>query len=117
MSLSNVFNIKKNWKLITVLVIALFVSLIAADPSFAASTSQVQSKLDSAFTAIKSVLTGIIVIIGIIAGQKVIAKALPGLDDPHVKNEMWKSLGTVGLAVGAGAAIVWIFPWIWSLFT
>lgn len=83
----------------------------------AASTSQVRSKLNSGFTAIQGVLTGVVVIIGVIAAIKIFIRFMPSLDDPHMKNEMWKAIGGVGVAVGGAAAAVWIVPWIFKLFT
>jgi len=91
--------------------------LIVPDISFAAdSTSQVSTRLNKGVKAIQTVLTGIVVVVGIVAALKIIIKHLPGIDDPHVKNEMWKSLGGVLLAVGAAAAVIWLLPWIYSLF-
>lgn len=81
-----------------------------------ATTAQVKSKLKTGVTAIQSVLTGLVVVVGIIATQKIVVKHLPSIDDPHVKNEMWKAIGGVMLAVIGGAALIWIVPWIYSLF-
>lgn len=90
--------------------------ILLPEASFAASTGQVKSKLNSGFTAIQGVLTGIVVVIGVIAAIKIFLKYMPSLDDPHSKNEMWKSIGGVGVAVGGAAAAVWLVPWIFSLF-
>lgn len=100
-----------------VLAFAAGLFLIVPDISFAAeSTSSVQSKLNKGIKAIQTVLTGIVVVVGIVAALKIVIKHLPGIDDPHVKNEMWKSIGGVLLGIGAAAAIIWILPWIYSLF-
>lgn len=85
--------------------------------SLATSTTQVQTKLNSGFRAIQTVLTGIAVIVAVVAAIKVFVKAMPALDDPVVKNEMWKSIGGVGVAVGGAAAAVWIVPWIFNIFS
>lgn len=111
------YNLPKYIKPIGIFAIACALFLIVPDISFAASsTSQVQSKLNKGITAIQGVLTGIVVIIGIVAALKIISKHLPGIDDPHVKNEMWKSLANVLYALGAAAAVIWIGPWVYSLF-
>lgn len=91
--------------------------VIAPKVSYAASTGQVKTKLNSGFTQIQGVLTGVVVIIGVIAAIKIFIKYMPSLDDPHSKNEMWKSIGGVFIAVGGAAACVWILPWVYSLFT
>lgn len=84
---------------------------------FAASDpGQAASKLNAGFTAIQVVITGIIVIVGIIAGSKITVAKLPSVDDPHVKNELIKGLGTVGGCVAAGGALTWIVPWVFGLF-
>lgn len=107
-----------NWKAISILAFAFLMCIVSPEIGFAAGdTGAVQTKLDSAGTAIKSVLTGIVVLVGIIAALKILIKHLPSIDDPHVKNEMWKSIGGVLAAVGAGAALIWIIPWVYSLFT
>ncbi|MGG3662995.1 CagC family type IV secretion system protein [Bacillus gobiensis] len=105
-----------NWKAIAVMAFVLVAFLAVPDIGFAASTGQVQSKIRSGVTAIQTVLTGIVVVVGIAAAIKIVVKHLPGIDDPHVKNEMWKSIGGVLAAIGAAAALIWIIPWIYSLF-
>jgi hypothetical protein len=105
------------WKTIAVLAYVYFIFLIAPEIGLAAeTTASVQSKIKTGTTAIQTVLTGIVVVVGIVAALKIVVKHLPGIDDPHVKNEMWKSIGGVLIAVGAAAALVWIIPWIYSLF-
>lgn len=85
--------------------------------AFAQNTGEVQRKLHQAGTAIQGVVIGLAVVVGIIAAGKVVIKALPNLDDPHVKEGMWKSVGAIFLGVGAVAAATWICPWIFSLFS
>lgn len=113
------FSIKKlenvNLKGIIIFAFTCFMFLLTPEISFA-STGEVQSKLSTGATAIQTVLTGIVAVVGIVAALKIVVKHLPGLDDPHVKNEMWKSIGAVLLAVAAGAALVWLVPWMYSLF-
>lgn len=117
MSLINKMSNPLFLKIVGTLAFALALLLIGPDLSFAAtSTSTVQSKLKSGTTAIQTVLTGVVVVIGIIACLKIIIKHAPNLDDPHTKNEMWKSLGGVAVAMAAGAAVVWLMPWFYGLF-
>ncbi|MCM3603124.1 CagC family type IV secretion system protein [Robertmurraya korlensis] len=108
---------KESIKAITILAFSCFMFLIAPEIGFAAeSTSSVQTKLKSGATAFQTVLTGIVVVVGIAAALKIVVKHLPGIDDPHVKNEMWKSIGGVLAAIAASAALIWIIPWVYSLF-
>lgn len=64
----------------------------------------------------KKIKNSLVVVVGVIAALKVIISKLPSLDDPHVKNEMWKSIGTIGLAVAVGGSLVWVIPWVYGLF-
>jgi hypothetical protein len=93
------------------------ISLINAIPVFATSdAATVTDKVNEGLVVIRGVLTGIIVVVGVIAALKVMISKLPSLDDPHVKNEMWKSVGTIGLAVAVGGSLVWLIPWVYGLF-
>lgn len=108
---------KETLKSLAFLAVATFMLLIAPEIGFAAeSTDTVQTKLKSGATAFQTVLTGIVVVVGIAAALKIVVKHLPGIDDPHVKNEMWKSIGGVLMAIAASAALIWIIPWVYSLF-
>lgn len=105
------------FKSFALLAFACFMSFVAPEMGFAAnSTSQVQTKLNEGAKAFQTVLTGIVVVVGIAAALKIVVKHLPGIDDPHVKNEMWKSIGGVLAAIGGAAALIWIIPWVYSLF-
>lgn len=106
--------IKKTSKITLALGFLYFILL--PEVSFAASTSQVKTKLNSGFMAIQGVMTGIVVVVGVIAAVKIFITYMPSLNDPHSKNEMWKSIGNVGYGVGGAAAMVWIIPWVYSLF-
>ncbi|MFF8391728.1 CagC family type IV secretion system protein [Streptomyces sp. NPDC015501] len=117
----NMLSIKKfenvNWKSIFLVAFACLVFMLLPDSSFAAeTTSSIQTKLKNAATAVQTILTAIVVIVGIAAALKIIVKHLPTIDDPHTKNEMWKALGGVLAAVAASAAIIWLAPWVYSLF-
>ncbi|GAF66455.1 hypothetical protein BTS2_3356 [Bacillus sp. TS-2] len=113
---SNISLKKWDWIALTILPLMLLALIFVPDISLAATTAQVQNKLRSGVTAIQLVLSGVVVIIAIVAGLKIISKHLPGIDDPHTKNEMWKSLANVGYAVAGAAALIWILPWVYNLF-
>jgi len=92
-------------------------SIISSKTVLAVSDAgTVTSKVNQGLAIIQGILTGIIVVVGVIAALKVIISKLPSLDDPHVKNEMWRSVGTTGLAVAVGGALVWFIPWVYGLF-
>jgi hypothetical protein len=93
------------------------ISILNTMPLMAASdAATVTNKVNQGLTIIRGVLTGIIVVVGVIAALKIVISKLPSLDDPHVKNEMWRSVGAVALAVGLGGALVWLIPWVYGLF-
>lgn len=105
-------------KCIAIVAIAFLFSYLGPQIGFAAApnTNTVTKKLTDGVKAFQTVLTGIVVVVGIAASLKIVVKHLPSIDDPHVKNEMWKSIGGVLAAVGAGAILVWALPWVYSLF-
>lgn len=93
------------------------ISIINSLPVLAGSNeATVTAKINQGLAVIQGVLTGIIVVVGVIAALKVIISKLPSLDDPHVKNEMWKSIGAIGLAIAIGGSLVWLIPWVYGLF-
>jgi len=93
------------------------VSLLNSRLVLAASdAATVTTKVNQGLLVIRGVLSGIIVVVGVIAALKVVISKLPSLDDPHVKNDMWRSLGTIGLAVAVGGSLVWLIPWVYGLF-
>lgn len=77
---------------------------------------EVQNKLNTGLTSIKVIITSIIAIVGVIAAAKIVISKLPSLDDPHMKNEMWRGIGMVGAAVATGGALTWLIPWVYGLF-
>lgn len=108
--------IKKHWMLLLTFAAVLVISTCIPEVGqAAASTGQVKAKLNKAIVAVSSVLTGIVVAVGVVAAIKIVVKHLPAYDDPHQRNEMWKSLGGVLVGVGAGAAVSWIVPWGFAL--
>ncbi|KYD11473.1 hypothetical protein B4102_2201 [Heyndrickxia sporothermodurans] len=105
------------WKSFALIAFACFLYFVAPHMGLAAeTTASVQTKIKKGTTGFQTVLTGIAVAVGIVASLKIVIKHLPGIDDPHTKNEMWKSIGNVILAVAAAAALIWIVPWVYALF-
>lgn len=82
-----------------------------------ASAGQVQFKLTNATNVVKGVLTALVVLVGICAAFFIIIKRMPSADDPHEKNEVFKSVGRVCALVVLADALIWLLPWIYSLFT
>lgn len=90
------------------------ISLVVAEPSFAADPG---SKIENGLRKVQGFLTGIVAMVGICAGIWIVIKKMPGIDDPMVKNEMFRGVGMVLAAVAVGAALVWLVPWVFQLFT
>ena len=101
-------------KLITVGTTVL-VTISQAQMVFAADAKEVQEKVNNALTTIQGILTGVIVAIGICVSLWTIIKGMPNMSNPHEKNEVYKSLGSIWALVALGGAIVWLVPWIYSL--
>ena len=74
------------------------------------------AKIEQGLQKVQTFLTGIIVAVGICAGVWIVIKKLPGIDDPMVKNEMFRGVGMVLAGVGVGAALVWLVPLVYNLF-
>lgn len=111
-----VLNLVSN-KYIKLFSFALFASLllfIVPEVGFA-NDALVEQKIKKGATSIQWVLTGIVTIVGICVALWIVVKSLPTISDPHAKNEMWKSIGNVFIAVGAAAAFVWLIPWFFGL--
>jgi len=99
-------NIKRSLVAAYVMVAISFINTI---PVFATSHAGiVTSKLNQELIVIREILIGIIVVVGVIAAIKVMRSKLPSLDDLHIKNEMWKNIGTIGLEVAVGVFLVWL---------
>lgn len=90
--------------------------LLTPEVVYGAEASDVQARLTSAGSTIQSLLTGLIVIVGICVALWIIIKRMPSADDPQEKSEVYKAVGRVLGLVAIGAAIVWIVPWVYSLF-
>lgn len=82
-----------------------------------ASANVVGGQIEAGFNQIQTVLTGLVVIVGVCAGIWIILKKLPGIDDPHTKNEMFRGVGYVLGGVATAAALIWLVPWVFNLFS
>lgn len=97
--------------------LTLVICLVVTPEIVFASVGQVQAKLTNAANVVKGVLTALVVLVGICAALFIIIKRMPSADDPHEKNEVFKSVGRVCALVGLAAAVIWLLPWVYSLFT
>jgi hypothetical protein len=103
-------------KLQPILLFTAIVLCLYAIPEHAFAAGEIEAKVKEGLKQIQSFLTGIVVIVGICVGVWIIIKKLPGVDDPHTKNEMFRGVGMALAGVGLASALVWIVPWIYSLF-
>lgn len=93
-------------------------TLFNAKTAFAAADGgEVEEKVTDAANQVQGILTGLIVTVGICVAIFIILKRLPSADDPREKSEVFKSVGRVIGMVALAAAIVWILPWVYNLFT
>ena len=92
-------------------------TLLAATPVLAASGSEVQSKISKALQTIQGILTGIVVLAGICVALWIIIKRMPDADDPREKSEVYHAVGRVAGLVALSAAVIWLLPWFYSLFS
>ncbi|MCI3027542.1 CagC family type IV secretion system protein [Desemzia sp. C1] len=81
-----------------------------------AAAGDIQGRISGALTTVQSVLTGIVVLVGIVVGLWIVIKRMPSADDPQEKNEVYKAIGRVLGLVAISAALVWVVPWVYSLF-
>ena len=81
-----------------------------------ADATQVEAKLQSAGNIVQSLLTGLVVLVGVCVALFIIIKRLPQADNPHEKNEVYQAIGRVAGLVALAAAIVWLLPWVYGLF-
>jgi hypothetical protein len=92
------------------------VLLLTAVPEQAFAAANIQAKVNEGLKQIQTLLTGIVVTVGIIVALWIIIKKLPGIDDPHNKNDMFRGVGMALAGVGLAAALVWLVPWMYALF-
>ncbi|MBJ6239751.1 CagC family type IV secretion system protein [Staphylococcus aureus] len=95
---------------------ALYVSLLSIVLSSTTFAANPGPKIEQGLQQVQTFLTGIVVIVGVCAGIWIVIKKLPGIDDPMVKNEMFRGVGMVLAGVAVGAALVWLVPWVFNLF-
>ena len=107
--------IKNNFAKIYLGVVTFIVALNSS--MIHAQASEVQGRIEGALGAVQGVLTGLIVTVGIVVSLFIIIKRMPSADDPQETNEVYKAVGRVLGLVAIGAAVVWVVPWIYSLFT
>lgn len=88
--------------------------LFTATPT-APSGDEISNRLENAGTTVQSVLTGLVVIVGVIFATWRVITGFPAMSNPHEKQEVYKGLGNIALLTGVAAAMVWIVPWAWSL--
>lgn len=98
------------------LLVSLFMLLSILQPDIVYAADDVQGKIEGALGSVKTVLTGLIVTVGIVVALWIIIKRMPSADDPQEKNEVYKAVGRVLGLVAIGAAIVWVVPWVYDLF-
>lgn len=91
-----------------------FLSFLLTNTTFAAANPG--PKIEQGLQQVQTFLTGLIVMVGICAGVWIVLKKLPGIDDPMVKNEMFRGVGMVLAGVAVAAALVWLVPWVYNLF-
>lgn len=100
----------------TVAAVALAAYGLLDQVTYAASAGEVQGKITNALKTIQTVLTSIAVLVAVVAAIFIVLKRLPLADDPMVKNEMFRGVGTVLGGLALIAALIWLVPWIYSLF-
>lgn len=83
----------------------------------AQSVENVESKLKGALSTIQGVLTGLVVAVGVVVSIFIIITGMPSARSPQEKDAVYKSLGQVLALVAIAAAIVWVLPWVYGLFT
>ena len=108
--------VKMLTKLQPILLFTAIVLYLYAIPEHAFAASEIEAKVKEGLKQIQAFLTGIVVIVGICVGVWIIIKKLPGVDDPHTKNEMFRGVGMALAGVGLASALVWIVPWVYGLF-
>lgn len=89
------------------------VQMVLADDKGA----EVQKKLNDAGNVVKGILTGLVVLVGICVALFIIIKRMPDADDPREKSEVYKAVGRVAGLVALAAAIIWLLPFVYGLFT
>lgn len=112
---------KNNVKgIVATVTIASYSLLLNAQTTFAETTTKadtISDKLNTAATTVQTILTSLVVVVGICASLFIIIKRLPDADDPREKSEVYKGVGRIAGMVALAAAVVWVLPWVYTLFT
>jgi len=107
-------SIKENF---TQLYLGILTTVVSSNTALiSAQASDVEGRINNALSQIQNILTGLIVTVGIIVSLFIIIKRMPSSDNPQERQEVQKSLTRVLGLVAFGAAVVWIVPWVYSLF-
>lgn len=107
---------KNNLSKIYLAMITGFMTIVSQNQVVFAQGAEVEARVSSALQTIQGVLTGLLVTVGIVVSLFIVIKRMPSADDPHEKNEVYKAVGRVLGLVAIGAAVVWVVPWVYSLF-
>lgn len=110
-------HLKKIQPAVTSAMTAIALILAQTETVFAADGGEIKSKLSEAAKTIQGILTGLVVLVGICVALFIIIKRLPDADDPREKSEVFHSMGRVMGLVALAAAVIWLLPWVYSLFT
>lgn len=93
-------------------------AVLAFSPSqIVYAAAGIEGKLTQAMTVLQTILMSLVVVVGICVALFVIIKRMPSADDPHEKNEVFKSVARICIMVALAAAMVWVVPWVYGLFT
>lgn len=106
--------VKENFSKIYLTAITSISTFLVENPVYA--EAGVEARINNAFDQIQGVLTGLIVTVGIVVALFIVIKRMPSADDPQEKNEVYKAVGRVLGLVAIGAAVIWVVPWVYSLF-
>ncbi|MFC5714394.1 CagC family type IV secretion system protein [Thalassorhabdus alkalitolerans] len=81
----------------------------------APSGAEVESRLESAGATIQGILTGLVVLVGVIFAIWRVITGFASMHNPHEKEQVYRTLGSIALLTAVGAAMIWIVPWAWDL--
>lgn len=93
------------------------ISLALPEIMVHAQGSEVEAKLKGALSTVQTILLSLVVTVGIVVSLFIIIKRMPSADNPQEKHEVYQAVGRVLGLVAIAAALVWLVPWVYSLFT
>ncbi|MCY8497752.1 CagC family type IV secretion system protein [Bacillus atrophaeus] len=82
----------------------------------AASGDKVANKINEATTIIQITLSAVVVGVGICVSLFYVITKMASLADPHEKVQFWKTQGWIMGAMAFAGVIIWLVPWVYSLF-